>query len=86
MVGVHASHEQIPPSELLVAVQEAEAAGFGLGVSSDHAGVGEGAPLVDLLGPGEVELDPAGRVAVELEPHAHRWCGATGRGSARRRG
>jgi maltose alpha-D-glucosyltransferase/alpha-amylase len=36
-------------------------------------GVGEGAQLVDLLGPGEVELDAGGGAAVELEAHGHRW-------------
>jgi probable non-F420 flavinoid oxidoreductase len=35
-IGFHASHEQVPPSELLQAVQEAEAAGFQAGMSSDH--------------------------------------------------
>ncbi len=34
--GWHASHEQIPPSELLVAAQLAEEAGFDAGMSSDH--------------------------------------------------
>jgi len=36
VIGFHASHEQIPPSTLLTAVQEAEAAGFQVGMSSDH--------------------------------------------------
>jgi maltose alpha-D-glucosyltransferase/alpha-amylase len=36
-------------------------------------GVGEGARLVDLLGPGEIELDAEGRATVDLEPHGHRW-------------
>jgi probable non-F420 flavinoid oxidoreductase len=36
VIGFHASHEQIAPSRLLAAVREAEAAGFGLGMSSDH--------------------------------------------------
>jgi probable non-F420 flavinoid oxidoreductase len=35
-IGFHCSHEQVPPSELLVAVQEAEAAGFRAAMSSDH--------------------------------------------------
>jgi probable non-F420 flavinoid oxidoreductase len=35
-IGFHASHEQVPPSELLAAIQAAEAAGFGAGMSSDH--------------------------------------------------
>jgi probable non-F420 flavinoid oxidoreductase len=35
-VGIHASHEQIPPSELLAAVRHAEAAGFDAAMSSDH--------------------------------------------------
>lgn len=35
-VGFHASHEQLPPSRLLAAVQAAEAAGFTAGMCSDH--------------------------------------------------
>src|ERR687895_39864 len=35
-IGIHASHEQIPPSELLDAVRHAEAAGFEAAMSSDH--------------------------------------------------
>ena len=35
-IGIHASHEQIAPSELLVAMREAEAAGFDCAWSSDH--------------------------------------------------
>ena len=35
-IGIHASHEQIPPSALLVAMREAEAAGFQRAWSSDH--------------------------------------------------
>ncbi|MBD3886473.1 TIGR03885 family FMN-dependent LLM class oxidoreductase [Phormidium tenue FACHB-886] len=35
-IGYHASHEQFKPSELLTWVQRAEAAGFGLALSSDH--------------------------------------------------
>ena len=35
-IGFHASHEQIPPSELLAAVQAAESAGFGAAMCSDH--------------------------------------------------
>lgn len=34
--GFHASHEQLPPGELLRAVREAEEAGFELGMCSDH--------------------------------------------------
>jgi probable non-F420 flavinoid oxidoreductase len=34
--GLHCSHEQIPPSRLLAHVREAEAAGFGAAMSSDH--------------------------------------------------
>ena len=34
--ALHCSHEQIPPSRLLRAVQRAEAAGFDGGMSSDH--------------------------------------------------
>jgi len=36
VVGIHASHEQVHPAELLDAVQAAEAAGFGAAMSSDH--------------------------------------------------
>jgi probable non-F420 flavinoid oxidoreductase len=35
-IGIHASHEQIPPGKLLAAVQRAERAGFGAAMSSDH--------------------------------------------------
>jgi probable non-F420 flavinoid oxidoreductase len=35
-IGFHASHEQIPPSELLRAVRDAESAGFEAAMSSDH--------------------------------------------------
>jgi probable non-F420 flavinoid oxidoreductase len=35
-VGFHASHEQVAPSELLQAVRDAEAAGFGRAMCSDH--------------------------------------------------
>ena len=35
-VGFHASHEQLAPSELLLAVQAAEAAGFDAAMCSDH--------------------------------------------------
>jgi len=35
-IGLHCSHEQIPPSRLLAAVQHAEAAGFDAAMSSDH--------------------------------------------------
>ncbi len=35
-IGIHASHEQIAPSALLVAMREAEAAGFTRAWSSDH--------------------------------------------------
>jgi probable non-F420 flavinoid oxidoreductase len=35
-IGLHASHEQIPPSRLLAAVRHAEAAGFGAAMCSDH--------------------------------------------------
>jgi probable non-F420 flavinoid oxidoreductase len=35
-VGFHASHEQLAPSELLLAVQSAEAAGFDAAMCSDH--------------------------------------------------
>jgi probable non-F420 flavinoid oxidoreductase len=34
--GFHASHEQVPPSTLLAAVQRAEQAGFDAAMSSDH--------------------------------------------------
>jgi len=34
--GIHASHEQVHPSELLSAVVRAEEAGFGAAMSSDH--------------------------------------------------
>ena len=34
--GIHASHEQIPPSRLLASVRHAEAAGFGAAMCSDH--------------------------------------------------
>jgi probable non-F420 flavinoid oxidoreductase len=36
VIGLHCSHEQIPPSRLLTHVREAEAAGFRAGMSSDH--------------------------------------------------
>jgi probable non-F420 flavinoid oxidoreductase len=36
LVGLHCSHEQIPPSRLLAHVRDAEAAGFQAGMSSDH--------------------------------------------------
>jgi probable non-F420 flavinoid oxidoreductase len=36
LIGLHCSHEQIPPSRLLKHVQEAEAAGFRAAMSSDH--------------------------------------------------
>ncbi|MGC5170295.1 TIGR03885 family FMN-dependent LLM class oxidoreductase [Microbacterium sp. DT81.1] len=35
-LGYHASHEQLPPSALLTAVQDAEAAGFDGAMCSDH--------------------------------------------------
>lgn len=35
-VGLHASHEQFPPSYLLRVARQAEAAGFGAVLSSDH--------------------------------------------------
>lgn len=35
-IGFHASHEQMPPSALLAAVQHAEEAGFHMGMCSDH--------------------------------------------------
>src|SRR3954466_16012942 len=34
--GIHASHEQIPPAELLAAVVAAERAGFDAAMCSDH--------------------------------------------------
>jgi probable non-F420 flavinoid oxidoreductase len=34
--GIHASHEQIPPTDLLAAVVAAERAGFGAAMCSDH--------------------------------------------------
>ena len=36
LVGLHCSHEQIPPSRLLEHARHAEAAGFGAIMSSDH--------------------------------------------------
>jgi probable non-F420 flavinoid oxidoreductase len=36
IVGFHASHEQLPPSRLLMAVQRAEQAGFDAAMCSDH--------------------------------------------------
>src|SRR5918997_1180783 len=36
VVGLHCSHEQIPPSRLLSHVREAEVAGFRAAMSSDH--------------------------------------------------
>ena len=36
VIGLHCSHEQIPPSRLLADVREAEAAGFRAAMSSDH--------------------------------------------------
>ncbi len=36
VIGIHASHEQIAPSALLVAMRDAEAAGFERAWSSDH--------------------------------------------------
>jgi probable non-F420 flavinoid oxidoreductase len=36
VIGLHCSHEQIPPSRLLAAVKHAEAAGFAAAMSSDH--------------------------------------------------
>ena len=36
VLGFHASHEQIAPSELLRAVQDAEQAGFARAMCSDH--------------------------------------------------
>jgi probable non-F420 flavinoid oxidoreductase len=35
-IGLHCSHEQIPPGGLLRAIRHAEEAGFELGMSSDH--------------------------------------------------
>jgi probable non-F420 flavinoid oxidoreductase len=35
-IGFHCSHEQIPPSDLLAAVRQAEQAGFAAAMSSDH--------------------------------------------------
>jgi probable non-F420 flavinoid oxidoreductase len=35
-IGFHASHEQAPPSELLAAAHQAEAAGFSRAMCSDH--------------------------------------------------
>jgi probable non-F420 flavinoid oxidoreductase len=36
VIGMHCSHEQIPPSRLLAHLREAEAAGFRAAMSSDH--------------------------------------------------
>ena len=36
VIGFHCSHEQLAPSELLVAVRDAEAAGFSRAMCSDH--------------------------------------------------
>jgi len=36
VIGLHCSHEQIPPSHLLAHLREAEAAGFRAAMSSDH--------------------------------------------------
>src|SRR5687768_9137609 len=36
LIGMHCSHEQIPPSRLLAHAVDAEAAGFGAAMSSDH--------------------------------------------------
>jgi probable non-F420 flavinoid oxidoreductase len=36
LIGIHCSHEQIPPRDLLAAVRHAEEAGFGAAMSSDH--------------------------------------------------
>ena len=36
LVGLHASHEQLPPSSLLDAVVHAEQAGFEAAMCSDH--------------------------------------------------
>ena len=35
-IGIHASHEQIPPGKLLAAVRRAEEVGFRAAMSSDH--------------------------------------------------
>jgi probable non-F420 flavinoid oxidoreductase len=35
-IGIHCSHEQVPPGELLAAVRHAEQAGFDAAMSSDH--------------------------------------------------
>ena len=36
VIGFHASHEQVPPRQLLEAVKRAEQAGFGAAMNSDH--------------------------------------------------
>lgn len=36
LIGFHASHEQLPPSTLKLAVSDAERAGFGAAMCSDH--------------------------------------------------
>jgi probable non-F420 flavinoid oxidoreductase len=36
LIGIHCSHEQIPPRRLLDSVRRAEQAGFGAAMSSDH--------------------------------------------------
>jgi probable non-F420 flavinoid oxidoreductase len=36
LIGLHCSHEQIPPSRLLAHLRDAEAAGFRAAMSSDH--------------------------------------------------
>jgi probable non-F420 flavinoid oxidoreductase len=36
LIGIHCSHEQIPPRDLLAAVRHAEQAGFQAAMSSDH--------------------------------------------------
>jgi probable non-F420 flavinoid oxidoreductase len=36
LIGLHCSHEQIPPRDLLAALRHAEQAGFGAAMSSDH--------------------------------------------------
>src|ERR687895_1306967 len=36
LIGIHCSHEQIPPRDLLAAVRHAEEAGFRAAMSSDH--------------------------------------------------
>jgi probable non-F420 flavinoid oxidoreductase len=36
VIGLHCSHEQLPPSRLLADVRQAEAAGFQAAMSSDH--------------------------------------------------